>query len=252
MAIKGLDLFRDYFQGDQDKYVLIGGAACYLAMDEVGLDFRATKDLDIVLCVESMDANFANKFWGFVREGQYESQQKSTGKKQFYRFMKPKNPAFPYMLELFSRQPDGVLLEGDTHLTPLPVDANASSLSAILMDDHYYRLLLEGRKEIDDVCVLQPGLIIVFKAKAWLDLTERRKAGEAVKGSDIKKHKNDVFRLFQLLSPANRIDIPDEIKEDMRQFVEAVRLEAPNLRDLNIRGTTTEDAFSAFMEIYQL
>lgn len=195
MAIKGLDLFRDYFQGDQDKYVLIGGAACYLAMDEVGLDFRATKDLDIVLCVESMDANFANKFWGFVREGQYESQQKSTGKKQFYRFMKPKNPAFPYMLELFSRQPDGVLLEGDTHLTPLPVDANASSLSAILMDDHYYRLLLEGRKEIDDVCVLQPGLIIVFKAKAWLDLTERRKAGEAVKGSDIKKHKNDVFRL---------------------------------------------------------
>jgi len=252
VAIKGLDLFRDYFQGDQDKYVLIGGAACYLAMDEVGLDFRATKDLDIVLCVESMDANFANKFWGFVREGQYESQQKSTGKKQFYRFMKPKNPAFPYMLELFSRQPDGVLLEGDTHLTPLPVDANASSLSAILMDDHYYRLLLEGRKEIDDVCVLQPGLIIVFKAKAWLDLTERRKAGEAVKGSDIKKHKNDVFRLFQLLSPANRIDIPDEIKEDMRQFVEAVRLEAPNLRDLNIRGTTTEDAFSAFMEIYQL
>jgi len=252
MAVKGLDLFKEHFQGDQDKYVLIGGAACYLLMDEVGLDFRATKDLDIVLCVEAIDAAFAKKFWDFVRQGKYDTQQKSTGEKQFYRFMKPKNPAFPYMLELFSRQPGGVLLEGETHLTPLPIDADASSLSAILMDDHYYQLLLNGRKEVDNVCVLQPGLIVVFKAKAWLDLTERRKAGEAVKGTDIKKHKNDVFRLFQLLSPANRIELPDEIKEDMRQFIEAVRLEAPNLRDLNIRGATAEDAFSAFIEIYQL
>ncbi len=252
MAVKGLDLFREYFRGDQDKYVLIGGAACYLVMDDVGLDFRATKDLDIVLCVEAIDAAFAEKFWNFVREGEYEMQQKSSGEKQFYRFMKPKNPAFPFMLELFSRQPDGVMLEGETHLTPLPIDANASSLSAILMDDHYYQLLLSGRKEIDDVCVLQPGFIVVFKAKAWLDLTARRNAGEEVKGSDIKKHKNDVFRLFQLLSPANHIVLPDGIKEDMRQFIEAVRQEPPNLQDLKIKGVTVEDVFSAFVGIYQL
>jgi len=251
-VVKGLNVFRDYFKGDQDKYVLIGGAACYLAMDEVGLDFRATKDLDIVLCVEAIDAEFARKFWGFVREGEYEIQQKSTGEKQFYRFMKPKNRAFPVMLELFSRQPDGVLLEGEGHLTPLPIDADASSLSAILMDDHYYQLLLSGRQEVGDVCVLQPGLIVVFKAKAWLDLTARRKTGEDVKGDDIRKHKNDVFRLFQLLSPEHKIELPDSIKEDMRQFIADVRQEPPVLRDLKIHGVSVEDVFVAFGEIYQL
>jgi hypothetical protein len=199
-----------------------------------------------------MDAAFARKFWSFVREGDYETQQKSTGEKQFYRFKKPKNPSFPFMLELFSRQPDGVLLEGEGHLTPLPIDADASSLSAILMNDDYYQLLLKGRQEVDDVCVLQPGLIVVFKAKAWLDLTARREAGEVVKGSDLKKHKNDVFRLFQLLSLANHIELPDAVKEDMRQFISNVGQEPPVLGDLKITGVTVDDVFAAFEEIYQL
>lgn len=46
--VKGLDLFRKYFREYADRYVLIDGAACDLAMGEAGLDFRATKDLDIV------------------------------------------------------------------------------------------------------------------------------------------------------------------------------------------------------------
>jgi hypothetical protein len=32
---------------------LIGGTACIVIMQEAGLDFRATKDLDIVLYVEA-------------------------------------------------------------------------------------------------------------------------------------------------------------------------------------------------------
>ena len=45
----GVDRFRSHFASHEHQYVLIGGAACELIMDEVGLDFRATKDLDIVL-----------------------------------------------------------------------------------------------------------------------------------------------------------------------------------------------------------
>jgi len=30
-----------------DRYVLIGGTACDLAMDEAGLDFRVTNDLNL-------------------------------------------------------------------------------------------------------------------------------------------------------------------------------------------------------------
>ena len=36
--VKGLDFFREHFREYSDRYVLIGGAACDLAMREAGLD----------------------------------------------------------------------------------------------------------------------------------------------------------------------------------------------------------------------
>jgi hypothetical protein len=39
------------------------------------------------------------------------------------------------MLELFSRQPDVLQVADGSHLTPLPVEEDASSLSAILLDN---------------------------------------------------------------------------------------------------------------------
>jgi hypothetical protein len=102
--VKGLEVFREHFRNFADHYVLIGGAACDIAMTGAGLPFRATKDLDIVLYVEALDAAFVRAFWEFVRMGGYEVQEKSTGEKQFYRFQKPANADNPFMLELFSRQ----------------------------------------------------------------------------------------------------------------------------------------------------
>lgn len=67
--VTGVDRFRAHFAGHEHQYVLIGGAACELIMNEVGLDFRATKDLDIVLIVEALDAAFAERFWAFVEQG---------------------------------------------------------------------------------------------------------------------------------------------------------------------------------------
>lgn len=73
----GVDRFRAHFAGHEHQYVLIGGAACELIMDEVGLDFRATKDLDIVLVVEALDSAFTERFWAFVEEGGYEVGERS-------------------------------------------------------------------------------------------------------------------------------------------------------------------------------
>jgi predicted nucleotidyltransferase len=68
--VRGLDLFRNYFKEYTDKYILIGGTACDLAMESMGLNFRATKDLDIVLILEALDVEFVNAFWSFIKEGQ--------------------------------------------------------------------------------------------------------------------------------------------------------------------------------------
>ncbi len=106
--VRGLDKFRDHFRGYEKNYVLIGGTASSLAMEEVGLEFRVTMDLDIVLCIEVLDADFVRVFWDFIRTGRYQNKQKSTGKNRFYRFYEPEDKDFPEMLELFSRIPDAL------------------------------------------------------------------------------------------------------------------------------------------------
>jgi hypothetical protein len=50
-----------------------------------------------------------------------------------------------------------------------------------------------------------------LKARAWLDLTERKNNGVSIDEKDIKKHRNDVFRLLQILSPDNKITTPESI-----------------------------------------
>ncbi len=82
------------------------------------------------------------------------------------------------MLELFSRNPEFIILEEESLLTPLPIDDEVSSLSAILLNEAYYELLKTGQMLIDGIPVLRPTCLIPFKAKAWLDLNQRRSNGE--------------------------------------------------------------------------
>jgi len=60
--VKGLELFKKHFTPFKHTYALIGGVACMLSMEKAGLDFRATKDLDIVLFVEALSSTFAATF----------------------------------------------------------------------------------------------------------------------------------------------------------------------------------------------
>lgn len=248
----GVDRFRAHFAGHEHQYVLIGGAACELIMDEVGLDFRATKDLDIVLIVEALDSAFAERFWTFVEDGGYEVRQRSEGEKILYRFQKPKAGDFPAMLELFSRAPEGLKLAEDSHLTPLPFGEAAASLSAILLDKYYYTFLKSMVRDVGGIPVLDEAAIIPFKARAWLDLTREREAGGRVDEKNIKKHRNDVARLLQILSPDAGYTLPDTVANDMRSFVEMATAETdydPKQFKVNM---TREDVANRLRVAYRL
>lgn len=73
--VRGLDIFREWFAAYADQYVLIGDTAATLTMEDAGLAFRATKDLDIVLHVEALTPAFGEAFWKFVDAGKYEIRQ---------------------------------------------------------------------------------------------------------------------------------------------------------------------------------
>lgn len=58
----GIEKFKEYFSGYEDQYVIIGGTACELLMENEELDFRATKDIDIVIILESLTKEFGKIF----------------------------------------------------------------------------------------------------------------------------------------------------------------------------------------------
>lgn len=235
--VKGLDLFRSFFAGYENCYALIGGTACDLNFASVGLPFRATRDLDVVLCVEALSADFFRHFWRFVIEGGYERREKSNGGHRFYRFSHPRNPAFPMLLELFSRRPD-FLPEGyGGAISPIPAGEEASSLSAILLDDTYYRFILDSRIIENGISFISPAALIVLKAIAWLDLMGKREAGDmTVKARDVSKHKNDIARLT-VLTAGEEPEIPPSIGATMALFMERYTKEKIDVASLGLNMT---------------
>ncbi len=224
--VDGLDTFRRFFADHTDAYVLIGGAACDILFDRAGLDFRATKDLDMVICVEVVKPDFAKQFAAFLDKGGYQVWATSQGDKKFFRFEKPTEKTFPFMLELFARPPVALDLPESDRYVKLTVEDDVLSLSALLLDDAYYAALKDGQTVIDGVSVLNETLLIPFKARAFLDLSEREAKGETVKGGDIKKHRKDVFRLLQLIPGDAEFALPDALVSDLKRFVASIEADA--------------------------
>lgn len=232
--VAGFESFKRHFKGHEKEYVIIGGTACDLIMSEEELSFRATKDIDMVLIVEALTTEFVKKLWDYVKEAEYEHQNKSTGAPQFYRFSHPKSKEYPAMIELFSRRADALVLAPEARLTPLPMEDDVSSLSAILLDEEYYEFLKQGQMMAGGVPVLRPEYIIPFKAKAWLDLTERKESGAHVDSKNIRKHKNDVFRMAMLLTEESRVEIKGMMKEDMEEFLGYMNQENVDMKHLGL------------------
>jgi hypothetical protein len=251
--VKGLEIFAKHFSRYNDQYVLIGGTACSLIMEDAGTDFRATKDLDIVLYIEALSKDFIDAFWSFIKAGKYQNRQRSTGKELFYRFFSPEEREFPIMLELFSRLPDTVQLGGESHLTPLPMHEEVSSLSAILLDDAYYHLIHSGKQQIKGLSVININHLIPLKARAWLDLVSRQNEGVKIDSLDIRKHKNDILRLFLLLELNQPIEIPQAIKEDMVLFLAALsNTEEAQLESMGLKGYTIIEIENALKKKYSI
>lgn len=238
--VKGLGTFLRFFADWKDCYVLIGGSACDIHFSSVALPFRATRDLDMLLCVESLTPAFFRRFWQFVREGAYRNRERSGGPRQFYRFAHPATPHFPEMMELFSRKAPALPPDMAGHLTPIPVGDEASSLSGILLNDLYYDFVMQNRTEVDGVPVVSPVALMLLKAVAWMDLSDKRAAGDPhAHARDISKHKNDVARLT-LLTAGQEPEIPAGIREVMERFIDRFSRESLDPASLGLGMTSPQ------------
>ena len=99
---------------------------------------------------------------------------------------------------------------------------------------------------------MRPTCLIPFKAKAWLDLSEQKAQGEHVDGKNIKKHKNDVFRLAQLLTAETRQELSAEIADDMSEFLARNENEDIDLKSIGFRGASKERTLEVLRHCYGL
>lgn len=106
-------------------------------------------------------------------------------------------------------------------------------------------MLKTGQIIVDGIPVLRPTCLIPFKMKAYLDLSMRKKSGEHVDSKNIKKHKNDVFRLAQVIALDTRQMVSAEILEDMKQFLGLVENDNVDLKTIGIK----EISYKTMIEI---
>jgi hypothetical protein len=236
--------FRDTFREYTDCYTVIGGTACMIIMEEASRDFRATKDVDMILIMEDGGKEFCKTFWKYILSGKYTCGWKES-EPHYYRFTKPL-PGFPEQIELFSRRSDFNL---DSRIIPVHIDDDVSSLSAIALDEDFYVFMKSGRRIVDGISILGAEHIIPFKMYAWLNNIELKKQGIKLNTDDIKKHKNDVFRLLPLINPDVNIQTFGSVRRKVLDFIEKMGSETI-ADELLTNGRTKDEALDIFRKVY--
>ena len=221
----GIDKIREYLSEFSANYVIIGGTACNLNLEEAELQGRATKDIDMIVVCETINIEYVRQFWTFIKAGGYKVCPISVNpdgihQLNYYRFIEPTDCSFPAYIELFSRAPDGIRIPEDVHLVHINTDDDyLSGFSAILMSDDYYDYAIANSRDIDGIRVLDKNAIIVLKVKAYLNNKKRKEEGQKVNQDDIDKHKKDIYRISFLFSGEERYEVADSIKKDLNDFL---------------------------------
>jgi hypothetical protein len=218
-VVRGLNLFCERLRAHADSFVLIGGAACDEWFGARGLTFRATKDLDIALVVETPDREVVTALRQFIADGGYEIRQRANGRPIAYRFANPADDRFPAMVELFAPGLAELNVIPGHAVIPVWSEIGHHGLSAILLDDACFEIIRSHYEVRHGLRFATAAALIPLKARAWLNLAARRAGGETVDSHDVDKHRNDVFRLAGTLPGQRGPSLPGWASEDLAAFL---------------------------------
>lgn len=250
--VYGLDKFREMFRAFTENYIIIGGTACDRMLSRTAIEPRATEDIDMIVVVEAINRDFIRAFWQFIMDGGYKCGRrirKNTEEPvyEMYRFEEGKE-GYPVKIELLSRHPDILGEPSGFHIEPIPADEYLSSLSAIIMDDDYYRLALEHSILDDEIRVADFKALVCLKAKAYLNMVADREAGIHRNSKDIKKHRLDVLKLIAGDPDPRPTIVGVKIANDIQVFVS--KIEVPDMRQALKESIKVDDtSLDAYLDI---
>ena len=111
-------------------------------------------------------------------------------------------------------------------------------------------MLLAGKVIADGLSVLRPEYLILFKAKAYLDLKQRKENGEKIDSDDIKKHKKDVLRIAAELVLESITVLPETVKTDIDSFIESLEQEPFDANSLKNYGLVNQDVIDTLRKVF--
>ena len=90
----------------------------------------------------------------------------------------------------------------------------------------------------------------MFKAKAYLDLKQRKENGDSVDSSDIKKHKKDVLRIAAELVLETVHELPVAVKSDISDFIDSLSFDPFDSNSLKNFGLKNEDVIELLNRVF--
>jgi hypothetical protein len=249
----GFDHFCEYLKGLEDHYVIIGGGAASILMDDEGLEFRSTKDVDLVVLARSKDLNA--RILRYIKDGGYNSKETTENPPRYYRFKNPIQVECPKIIEIFARNELGLELDQDQHIVPIN-DKAAEKLSAILLDDDYFKLIQKNMITSESGIPLVNALAnICLKARAHRELFDRKNSGDmTVDEKDIQKHLKDIWRLGATLIGAESIELTGMPAKDIDGAIRKLdKLPEAQFKQVmeKIPGVKLESLIDALKQIFR-
>ena len=248
--ISGLNKFKHHFKDCPDGYVLIGGVACELVLEQLGLEFRPTVDFDIVVVIEVIKEGFGKELKKFIKAGKYQPATRKSGKYTFYKFIEPKNKEYPEILEIASRPPHtDSELPWIGQFAPIDTIDSPNSISAILFEEEYYHFIKRNIILIDGISVLALDALIILKILAWSELRSVKHPSQEII-SKATKHLQDIFRLGRAIS-GNSLAVTAKISSELNKSLDRLSDEEIDIVPLGITEATSKEIIEEIRDHYK-
>lgn len=215
----GFDHFCSYLSGLENLYVIIGGGAASILMEDEGLEFRATKDVDLVVLSRSEELN--TRILSYIKDGGYKTKEATEGSPRYYRFREPTKKDCPALIEVFARNELNLDLQDGQYIIPIH-DVAVERLSAILLDDEYFEIIQKNLVTSQSGIPLINALAnICLKARAHRELFDRKTAGDkTVDEKVVQKHLKDIWRIAAVLTGDENITLEGQPLKDIAAAIE--------------------------------
>ena len=250
--IQGIDKFKEYFIEYTDNYVIIGGLATALLMDNYGFLARATKDVDMMVISKDDDEEFLIKLLKFIEIAGYKTKQrtKNENKRNLFRFLDSDDKEYPEQIELFAVHDENSVIYTDSHIIPIETPEFYDYLSAILLDADYYSLLIKNTTNINGLHIATAEVLIPLKMHAHINLI-----GGEYHYDD--KHLKDAIKLAALLDEDENIILVGRPKEDFERFIPLLGELDPQrvidiLKSMSANSLNKDDILSILQKVYTI